>query len=93
MSTTLAVYYGMGYIPGMVTGSQIRMARAALRWSAKELAEKASVSWETIQRMETRGTEPSRFENVAAVQRALEGAGVEFIDRNGGGPGVRGPDE
>ena len=24
-----------------------------------------------------------------AVRRALEGAGVEFIDENGGGPGVR----
>jgi hypothetical protein len=28
-------------------------------------------------------------EKVAVVQRALEAAGVEFIDENGGGPGVR----
>jgi len=27
--------------------------------------------------------------NDLAVRRALEAAGVEFIDENGGGPGVR----
>ena len=27
--------------------------------------------------------------NDLAVRRALESAGVEFIDENGGGPGVR----
>jgi hypothetical protein len=27
--------------------------------------------------------------NDLAVRRTLEGAGVEFIDENGGGPGVR----
>jgi hypothetical protein len=27
--------------------------------------------------------------NDMAVRRALESAGVEFIDENGGGPGVR----
>jgi hypothetical protein len=27
--------------------------------------------------------------NGLAVRRALEAAGVEFIDENGGGPGVR----
>jgi len=27
--------------------------------------------------------------NEIAVRRALEAAGVEFIDENGGGPGVR----
>jgi hypothetical protein len=26
---------------------------------------------------------------VAALRKALESAGVEFIDENGGGPGVR----
>jgi len=27
--------------------------------------------------------------NDAAVRRALENAGIEFIEENGGGPGVR----
>ena len=30
-----------------------------------------------------------RLSTLVAVKRALEGAGVEFIDENGGGPGVR----
>jgi hypothetical protein len=34
--------------------------------------------------------EPSMTEaNKEAIRRALESAGVEFIDENGGGPGVR----
>ena len=70
------------------------MARAALRWTAKELAERAGVSWDTVQRMETStGPVPGLSRNVDAVRAALEGAGVEFIDQNGGGPGVRGPGE
>ena len=63
------------------------MARAALRWTAKELAEKAGVSWATVQRMETsKGEAPGLAKNVNAVQRALEGAGVEFT--NDEAPGV-----
>ena len=31
----------------------------------------------------------ARMSTVAALKRALKGAGVEFIDENGGGPGVR----
>ena len=36
-----------------------------------------------------RTVEPPSQANDLAVRRALEGAGVEFIDENGGGPGVR----
>ncbi len=36
-----------------------------------------------------RGLLRSSAENVLKVQQALEDAGVVFIDRNGGGPGVR----
>ena len=72
----------------MVTGLQIRMARACLRWTAKDLAEKSGVSWATIQRMEsTDGVPPATTPNLEAVQRALEAAGVEFT--NGDAPGVR----
>jgi hypothetical protein len=39
--------------------------------------------------METKGTGKSAAENVEAVQRALEDAGVQFIAENGGGAGVR----
>ena len=66
---------------------QSRMARAALGWGVRELAAAAKVSIDTVARFE-RGEE-LRERTVEALQRALEAAGVEFIDENGGGPGVR----
>jgi transcriptional regulator with XRE-family HTH domain len=64
------------------------MARAALNWSLKQLAEAAGVHANTISNYETEryGGDP---EKLAAIQRALESAGVEFIAENGGGAGVR----
>ena len=74
----------------MMTGRQMRMARAAIRWTAEKLAKEAQVSWSTIQRMETSDDVPPAFaQNLDAVQQALEAAGIEFIEQNGGGPGVR----
>ncbi|MDE2165838.1 MAG: helix-turn-helix transcriptional regulator [Alphaproteobacteria bacterium] len=63
------------------------MARAAVNWSVRDLAEKAGVAANTV----------SRFENgsdaygatLAKFKRVLERAGVIFLDGNGEGPGVR----
>jgi len=66
---------------------QCKMARIAVGWGVRELAQKAAKSPDTIARLE-RGEE-LRPETVAEIQRALEKAGVEFIAENGGGPGVR----
>ena len=66
---------------------QCRMARAALGWGVKELAAAAKVSIDTVVRFE-RGDE-LKERTVEAIQRALEGGGIEFIDANGGGAGVR----
>ena len=63
------------------------MARAALRIGVKEAAALAEVSPNTIARLE-RG-EDLYPRTLAAIRAALEAAGVEFIDQNGGGPGVR----
>ena len=61
-----------------------------LRWSAKQLAEQAGLSWPTVQRMEsTQGVPSGLSKNLELVQRALEGAGIIFIDENDEGPGVR----
>ena len=73
-----------------LTGFQIRAARALVKWSADDLARRSSVSLRTIRRAElaerqTMMTAP----NELAIRQALESAGVEFIDENGGGPGVR----
>ena len=66
---------------------QCRMARAALGLGVRELAAAAKVSIDTVARFE-RGVE-LKARTIEALQRTLEGAGVEFIDENGSGPGVR----
>jgi len=77
-------------MPKPLTSSQIRAARALLRWSAVELAQSSLLSVATIRRAELTddGTSMTAA-NDASVRRALEAAGVEFIDDNGGGEGVR----
>jgi transcriptional regulator with XRE-family HTH domain len=72
----------------MLTAAQCRAARGLLDWSQQGLAEKARVGIVTIRQLEAGVTEPRRA-TLDVVRRALEAAGVEFIDENGGGPGVR----
>jgi hypothetical protein len=76
--------------PKPLTSAQIRAARALLDWSAEELAREAALGLATIRRAENsqNGTTMTAA-NDLAVRRALEAAGVEFLDENGGGPGVR----
>ena len=74
----------------MITGAQIRAARALLRWSAEALAERSRLGVATIRRAEaTDGLPNLTAANVAAVQAALESAGVIFVFEDGHGPGVR----
>jgi len=76
--------------PRPLTSAQIRAARALLRWSAQELADKSYVGITTIRRAELTASETSLTSaNDGAIRRTLEAAGVEFIDENGAGPGVR----
>ena len=57
------------------------MARAALRLTADDLSQSSGVSRATVQRIETFDGEPqSTKANLAAIQRALEAAGVQFIE-------------
>lgn len=71
-----------------LNGRQIRMARAAVDWSLRDLAAAAGVHHNTILHIE-RGRYMGEAATLNAIQKALEEAGVEFIDENGGGPGVR----
>jgi hypothetical protein len=74
----------------MLTSSQIRAARALIRWSADDLAKQSSLSVATIRRAElTTDATSMTVANNLAVRHALENAGIEFIDENGGGAGVR----
>jgi DNA-binding XRE family transcriptional regulator len=60
----------------MITGIQVRMARAGLRLRTRDLARQAAVSPNTITRIEAElGANPS---TLAAVQRALEAEGAVF---------------
>jgi len=73
-----------------ITSDQLRAARALLKWSADFLARRSSVSLRTIRRAELAEHETAMTAaNRLAIRRVLEEAGVEFIDENGGGPGVR----
>lgn len=78
----------------MITGSQMRAARALLGLDQKRLAALAGVSVPTIQRMEaSEGTVRGVVESLTRVVSAIENAGVELISDNavsgGGGRGVR----
>jgi transcriptional regulator with XRE-family HTH domain len=64
------------------------MARAALNWSVRDLAEAAQIHRNTVTNIET-GRYGGDAATLAAIVGALKRAGVEFIDENGGGPGVR----
>lgn len=70
-----------------MTPVQMRMARAAVGWGVRELAEKAGVTANTVTRIEN-GSD-AKQSTITALRAALEAAGVEFIPENGGGAGVR----
>ena len=72
----------------VLTGEQIRAARAMVQWRAVELAERAGVGLLTVERAE-RQTGPITMmrANMDAIQRTLEAAGVEFIAENAVGQG------
>ena len=73
-----------------LTSAQIRAARALIRWSAEDLASHCAVSVTTIRRAELTHSETSLTRvNDYVIRQALEAAGVEFIDADGEGPGVR----
>jgi DNA-binding XRE family transcriptional regulator len=69
---------------------QIKAARALLGWSQEDLARISHVSLPTIKRLETgEGPLGGRTETVIKLVSAIEHGGVDFIDENGGGRGVR----
>ena len=66
---------------------QLKMARAAVGWGVRELAKKAGVTANTVTRIEN-GAD-AKQSTMDRLEHALEAAGIEFIQENGGGPGVR----
>jgi transcriptional regulator with XRE-family HTH domain len=73
-----------------ILGAQMRAARSLLRWSAADLVRESGVSLATIHRAESAdGQTAMTLANASAIRRALENAGVELIEENGGGLGAR----
>jgi DNA-binding XRE family transcriptional regulator len=89
-----------------VTGGQVRMSRAYLRWSIAELADKAGVGISTVQAIEKAEGEPAisgagldvtrdyregaRDESLGKIGKALTRAGITLLPDNGEGAGIRG---
>ena len=72
----------------MITPGQCRAARALLKWKQRDLADRSDVGVATIRTFETETTSPHKV-TLKALKTAFEDAGIEFIDENGGGPGLR----
>jgi transcriptional regulator with XRE-family HTH domain len=84
-----------------ITGAQVRMARAFLRWSVAELAARAKVGISSIQRIEAADGSPvvtddlewraaARNEVIAAIRETLVRAGISFLPDDRRGVGIRG---
>ena len=71
-----------------ITPEQCRAARGLVDMDQATLAKAASVSRNVIIDFEKGRSNPNR-NNLAAIIRVLEDAGVEFIPANGGGAGLR----
>ncbi len=71
-----------------ITPGQCKAARALLELTQGELADAANLGLSTIVDFEKNRRQISRV-TIQAITDALAARGVEFIDENGGGPGVR----
>jgi transcriptional regulator with XRE-family HTH domain len=72
----------------VITPAQCRAARGLLDWSQQELADAAGVGIVTVRQLEAGANQPRRA-TLEVIRRALESAGVEFIQEDSAGPGVR----
>ena len=74
----------------MVTTRQLKAARALLGWSQADLAKKSGVSEPTVARLESiDGELGGREHTTEKLRTAVRAAGIEFIEEDGGGLGVR----
>ena len=73
---------------GAIIPAQSRAARALLDWSRDQLSDASGVPKRTLVRFEAGEVQPQR-RTAAAIQAALEAAGVEFLPQGKSGAGVR----
>ena len=72
----------------MITTAQIRAGRGLLKWTQATLAHHAAISAATLNMIENDSVRP-RQTTLDAIRRALEAAGVQMLEENGSGVGVR----
>lgn len=74
----------------MISGAQLRAARALLGISSKDLATHSGVGWATVRRFElSDGVPAGRESTLQSLKSTLEAQGVEFIGDPVTSPGVR----
>jgi DNA-binding XRE family transcriptional regulator len=73
----------------IITPEQCRAGRALVQITQKELAKAADAGLKTVADFERGAERELHIITLKALRLALETAGVEFIAKNGGGPGVR----
>jgi transcriptional regulator with XRE-family HTH domain len=66
----------------MISGKQVRAARALLDWSRGDLSKLTQVSLNTIRNLES-GDMSTRITTMNVIQEALENTGIEFTEGNG----------
>ncbi len=72
----------------MITTAQIRAGRGLLKWTQAALAHRAAISAVTLNMIENETVRP-RQTTLAAIRQALERAGVQMLEEEGMGVGVR----
>jgi hypothetical protein len=78
-SDALALGCLRGGLVAVISGQQVRAARALLNWTARELARSANVRVFTVDQIE-RATGPMRYPGLAAVEAALKAEGIVFFN-------------
>lgn len=74
----------------MITAEQIRAGRAAVGWSAEQLAKAAGIVRRTVVAIEgAKGVPSSNAQTLLKIQAALEAEGIEFIGSPDDRPGIR----
>ena len=70
---------------GIISGNQVRMARALLRWSINDLAKESGVGSSTIRRIEDcDGLPKARTENIKAIHDAFTNTGRVRFEQDSG---------
>lgn len=79
----------------VITPEQMRDARTSLGWSRETLSHASGATvhfihvYEEFGRVGRLNLRRKGFDGLAQIRAALEASGVEFIEQNGGGSGVR----